>query len=605
METQQEASALGGCNEAPRRPQENALKRPTPELTLLIDHREEGGLISLHFHLWVQNTQLESVGEVTLQEHPIAKLRSLFERLQGMSLRDGEARRVARHHLDGLGAVLGTELLPEKLRSRLWRIWQTKRAAGNPAATMLLLSNETWVPWELLRLQKPEDATPGPFLVEVFACSRWLLGPTQTLELPGRSIGLVVPSDSGLALASTEQQMVHSLESDERIVTDVRARLAPLVEALASGAFDTWHFCGHGVAGRDQSAYVSSLQLERGQRLIPSDLAAKAHSLGGRRPLVFLNACHSARADFTLTGVGGWACAFLEAGAGAFIASHWALRDEQALAFAEAFYERLLLRRVPIGEALRSTRHWFQEQYPGDPTWLAYALFAHPQASADRLAAESPEPWTALVSPWPRQPAGEQQGETAPIPAPITRGRHRSTTPWRTFRLPFFVGLGLVGFVLFLSSGYWFTPLDESHQEAVREAAHSEELGQSGSRSTPSEPVGTMLPTDNGADAGVIEILKPGSPKRIAGGAVVAAQFKELLGSDYAELLVSREDAPPLRQPVRSVPTALTFNCGSFSYELQVIHIDWQRKEIQVVVRSSVWQAAEEGGSTDGEKPSP
>jgi CHAT domain-containing protein len=80
----------------------------------------------------------------------------------------------------------------------------------------------------------------------------------------------------------------------------------------------------------------------------------------------------------SLTGIGGWAKRFLEAGAGAFIGAYWSVYDEPAEKFTEAFYP-LLLGGTPIGEAVKSARAAIKPL--GDPTWLAYTIFADPLAA--------------------------------------------------------------------------------------------------------------------------------------------------------------------------------------------------------------------------------
>ncbi|PYQ63750.1 MAG: hypothetical protein DMF53_09445, partial [Acidobacteria bacterium] len=65
--------------------------------------------------------------------------------------------------LAGRGTQLYTELLPEPLQRRLCGLVGAVR-------TVQILSNEAWIPWELLKLQDPEDpSSSGPFLVEAFS----------------------------------------------------------------------------------------------------------------------------------------------------------------------------------------------------------------------------------------------------------------------------------------------------------------------------------------------------------------------------------------------------------------------------------------------------
>jgi CHAT domain-containing protein len=81
-----------------------------------------------------------------------------------------------------------------------------------------------------------------------------------------------------------------------------------------------------------------------------------------------------------LTGIGGWARRFVQAGAGAFIGAYWSVYDDAAFAFAKEVYTRIL-DGMPIGDAVREARAKVRED--GDPTWLAYTVFADPLATVE------------------------------------------------------------------------------------------------------------------------------------------------------------------------------------------------------------------------------
>jgi CHAT domain-containing protein len=115
--------------------------------------------------------------------------------------------------------------------------------------------------------------------------------------------------------------------------------------------------------------------LEGGDALLPEEISGTVASLGLARPLVFLNACQIGRGAMSLTGAGGFAQRFLEAGAGAFIGTYWSVYDQPAIDFAKAVYNRLLA-GTPIARAVKDARN--QIQSSGDATWLAYTAFADP-----------------------------------------------------------------------------------------------------------------------------------------------------------------------------------------------------------------------------------
>ena len=87
----------------------------------------------------------------------------------------------------------------------------------------------------------------------------------------------------------------------------------------------------------------------------------------------------------SLTDIGGWASAFLRAGAGAFVGAYWSISDKSSFDFAQELYTHLLT-GMPIGEAVQQTRKAINKKPDGDkepvkdPTRLAYTVFADPLA---------------------------------------------------------------------------------------------------------------------------------------------------------------------------------------------------------------------------------
>jgi CHAT domain-containing protein len=94
---------------------------------------------------------------------------------------------------------------------------------------------------------------------------------------------------------------------------------------------------------------------------------------------VFINACRSAGASPSYHQLDGWASKFLDAGAAAFIGSLWAVRDTTARDFAAELYGQLRT-GAALGEAVMRARGAAAGE-PGDPTWLAYAVYGDPRAA--------------------------------------------------------------------------------------------------------------------------------------------------------------------------------------------------------------------------------
>lgn len=111
--------------------------------------------------------------------------------------------------------------------------------------------------------------------------------------------------------------------------------------------------------------------------------AGSDRTLAGRTPLVFINAFRSAGKLPSYNRLDGWADKFLRAGAAAFVGSLWAVRDTAAREFAEELYGKLQSGGT-LGRALMSARRAAAAD-PGDPTWLAYAVYGDPMAKTSTV----------------------------------------------------------------------------------------------------------------------------------------------------------------------------------------------------------------------------
>ena len=98
----------------------------------------------------------------------------------------------------------------------------------------------------------------------------------------------------------------------------------------------------------------------------------------GMQPIVVLNACQSGRSGYTLKGMGGFAEAFIDAGAGVFVGSSWSIADPPGISFTIWVYAQLVDARKPLATAAAAARKKARED--GDATWLAYVVYGHPRA---------------------------------------------------------------------------------------------------------------------------------------------------------------------------------------------------------------------------------
>jgi CHAT domain-containing protein len=149
---------------------------------------------------------------------------------------------------------------------------------------------------------------------------------------------------------------------------------------LESGQYDWLHVAAHGNFYLEYPDGHTPVWLEDGLPLTPDVFVGpriESH-IRRERPAFVLNACHAGRQGWALTGLGGWANRLISLGAGLFIGPQWTVTDGPAKEFARVFYEELLTGQ-PAAEALRRAR--LAARREGDPTWLAYSLYAHPNAT--------------------------------------------------------------------------------------------------------------------------------------------------------------------------------------------------------------------------------
>ncbi len=160
---------------------------------------------------------------------------------------------------------------------------------------------------------------------------------------------------------------------------------------------DLLHFAGHGRSDDSSTPPVREMLLagarrvesRSGRRAARSKVAFGLDDLqraladrpqrpeGVPGPLVVLNACRLGQAPSTRSEVGGFAETFLRGGAGAFVGCLWSVGDEPARAFVEAFYAELDAARA----SPRPRRGRRGGASRGDLSWLAYTVYAHPDAT--------------------------------------------------------------------------------------------------------------------------------------------------------------------------------------------------------------------------------
>uniref|UniRef100_UPI00390891F6 CHAT domain-containing protein n=1 Tax=Streptomyces justiciae TaxID=2780140 RepID=UPI00390891F6 len=274
-----------------------------------------------------------------------------------------------RRRLQNLGVALWRAAVPDAVRGQFWQETDKIR-------TFTVLGEHDVVPWELLYPLDGAQQGDG-FLAEWLPVVRRVHGQERVRQLLLPQATFVVPPGS----PPEAEQEVTALRARFLPTMDdggILTRGAEIQSRLDEGMAGLLHFACHNAFKETGS------QVTMGDGLFdPLDLATAqgSRSLGATRPLVFFNACRSAgQIDWYSTSLG-WARQFLEAGAGAFVGTLWPVRSDSALAYADVFYTHLITNQLPLGEASMKARQAIRD-LDGDPTWLAYAVYGSPAATA-------------------------------------------------------------------------------------------------------------------------------------------------------------------------------------------------------------------------------
>ena len=352
---------------------------------LTVVEMDRGPQTVYRFELRSTNRKILASFESPPLLHRAEYVASLYRQIENRWLTSAGDAEAFAEELREFGGSLLSQLFPEKLQQMMWDL-------RDSLEDLIVLSSEPFIPWELVHLKEPGGTLPeeSRFLAET-GLVRWLYTrdnayPPRTLRArPGR-VRVLCPDypDPGLRLAQTREEV--EFLTDRLGASPVAPNERDVRALLQDGRFDILHFAGHGQADSDDIANAKILLEGRREngRYVPATLSAttvdqRARLAGpdGSKPLVVLNACQTGRLGPQMSSLGGFAQAFLERWAGAFISSMWSVGDEPASTFITTFYTELLGEQ-PVSAAARRARA--AARRAGDGTWLAYAIYAHPWA---------------------------------------------------------------------------------------------------------------------------------------------------------------------------------------------------------------------------------
>ncbi|MEP6651074.1 MAG: CHAT domain-containing protein [Lapillicoccus sp.] len=286
--------------------------------------------------------------------------------------------------LQDLGSSLFEHLFPQDLQAVLWK-------NRDNLDNLFLIADEPFIPWELVHLKPPiGPRQKAPRFLGQLGLVRWQFTPfppQPQLQARAGKVFAVCPEyeDPTLDLAEVQAEakfLTTTFGATAVIATEQKVRQL----LRRRGGFDLLHFSGHGLADQGNIGEAKIVLAGRtvGGALVSDYLTsttvaenARLGNASGAGPLVVLNACQVGRSGQQLSSLGGFARAFLEAGASAFVSCLWSVNQTPARIFVETFYGRLLDGDT-VATAALSARE--AARASGDATWLAYVIYARPDA---------------------------------------------------------------------------------------------------------------------------------------------------------------------------------------------------------------------------------
>jgi hypothetical protein len=287
------------------------------------------------------------------------------------------ANSAAAEELARLGANLYRDIVPQPLR----RFFSEFVPTGG---SLLVYTNDPWIPWEVLNPWG--DGMPqehSDFLCTQIPLARWYYSEGQRPVGTIRARHLIPVLDlAHLPAVQNEWAYLQHLQvtwPPLQLAQPMPFTARDVVRLLSRPDTGLVHFATHG-ARQSDGASVAFLRLDRDdfnlEYLVGTSLA---EGMAAAQPLVVMNACHTAILREGFRRPQGWAQRFLELGSGAFVGANWEVADDLAADFARVLYDHLRA-GTGIGEAVRAARSAIRELAPGNSTWLAYSLYAHPNA---------------------------------------------------------------------------------------------------------------------------------------------------------------------------------------------------------------------------------
>ncbi|OXC73408.1 CHAT domain-containing protein [Caballeronia sordidicola] len=297
-------------------------------------------------------------------------------------------------------------------------------AQANVLDTMLIVSDDPYVPWELMVPRgSKEDVAAGKTRDPIgvtHAIGRWItdehFSPAQRLEF--KSPLVVAPDYTGTGIKPLACSPAESayLQGRFNAQTSVPATYAQVRNALSQSEPDLFHFIGHGSSSLTNILKQQQLLLENNDVITPLNLDGEtgiAAAFARRTPFVFLNACEVGQQTLAFGGTMGFVTTFIRLYARGVIAPLWSVSDSVAHNVAQMMYDGAVphgQEAVPVAEILRQIRaHAYQGATAGVDSYVAYCFHGDPKFVMS-CPTNKPAPVAAA------NPSGQTAQPVQPVP---------------------------------------------------------------------------------------------------------------------------------------------------------------------------------------------
>ena len=349
-----------------------------PDLLVRIAHKP--GTTAYHWSCLSPHLEFDCSDDsvMTLKTGAQQFVNNLFEPFATVQLND-----LQRATLKGICEEI-YDSTPECFKQAFWLLSEAAKTAPFEFKSILFISDESYIPWELMRITDEALEEEAGILSTTHSVGRWLAGSSNYMS-QHISINRFAVSGSNYVdqkhipnLPHVDDELAHL--SQRYQAEEVALTSTDVLSFLQNGSAQAMHFACHGMMSM-KTPYKSQLLMEdHPQSITPPNISSYEveTGLGAEHPLIFLNACQAGATADQLSLVSGFPAAFLKAGASAVICPLWTVDDEQASIISKLFYEAAFEQPgITLGEIMRRIhQRWESEQ---QLTYLAYVLYGDPQ----------------------------------------------------------------------------------------------------------------------------------------------------------------------------------------------------------------------------------